>query len=467
MLKLYNTATRRKENFKPLHKSYVGIYTCGPTVYNYAHIGNFRAYLTADILQRYLKYKGYRVRWVMNITDIDDKTIAGAKSKRMSLERYTSRYKKAFIEDTHTLNIQKCNFYPEATEHIPEMVRLVKTLLRRGYAYWGDNSIYFNISKFKRYGQFGRIDLRKIRPGIRVDYDSYNKTDIRDFVLWKGRKKGEPFWSTEIGEGRPGWHLECSAMAVKYLGQPFDIHTGGVDLIFPHHENEIAQSMAAYGQPLAKFWIHNEHLLVNSKKMSKSLGNFYTLRDITAKGYHPIALRYFYLCGHYRDKLNFTFTSLKSAQSSFYNLVNFVKKLYEIKGSNTLSIKIRRVINKAKEAFEKHMDNDLNTPKALAVLFSLVGEVNRFGIDRLTESDASLIIKTILDFDKVLGLEIKQELVREEGIITKEIMGLVWRREKLRAMREFKKADEIRKELAAKGIYIEDTKKGPRVTLKG
>lgn len=462
MLKLYNTLKRKKEIFKPLSENQVRIYTCGPTVYDYAHIGNFRAYVFADILVRYLKYKGYNVLWVMNITDIDDKTIAGANKKGISLEEYTDFYKKAFFEDLTKLNIQKANYYPEATKHIKEMVELVKILLKKGYAYKSaDGSIYFKISKFKNYGKLVSIPLKSLKSNQRMICDNYSKEEVADFVLWKAKKENEPFWKTEIGEGRPGWHLECSVMSTKYLGQPFDIHTGGIDLVFPHHQNEIAQSEAAFEKPLAVFWLHNEHLLVEGQKMSKSLGNFYTLKDIEAKGFRPLALRYLYITAHYRDKLNFTFPSLKSAQNTLENLENFVFILKNTPfTSNKIRPKISKLAEKFEKNFEKSMDDDLNSPKALAFLFDFIGKIQKEIKDgRLSMNEADLVLKTVLKIDQVLGLNL--EKIKKETI-TKEVLNLIKEREKMRALKNFTKADYLREEIRKKGYFLEDTPYGPR-----
>jgi cysteinyl-tRNA synthetase len=294
-IKFYNTLTRHLDSFKPIEKDTVKIYSCGPTVYDYAHIGNFRSYIFSDLLRRFLKYEGYKVIHTMNLTDVDDKTIRRSNEENMSLKEYTDKYIKVFFEDLETLNIEKVEYYPRATEHINEMIELIKKLDKNGYTYEADGSIYFNISKFKEYGKLSKIDLSGMKSGVRIDVDEYNKEDVRDFVLWKGKKEGEPFWETEYGAGRPGWHIECSAMSSKYLGETFDIHTGGVDLIFPHHENEIAQSECASGKKFVNYWLHCAHLIVNGEKMSKSKGNFYTLRDLLKKGYSPKAIRYLLL----------------------------------------------------------------------------------------------------------------------------------------------------------------------------
>jgi len=316
MLKLYNTFGRKKENFKSLKKGKVGIYVCGLTVYNFGTIGNYRALVNSDVLVRYLEYKGYNVNKIVNITDVDDKTILGSTKANKSLKEFTKKYEKAFFEDEGKLNIKKASKYPRATDHIKDMIVIIKKLLDKGLAYKADDGIYFNVKKFKRYGKLSGVKIAGLKAGAseRVKGDEYDKDNVRDFALWKfyDNKDEKVFWDTEFGKGRPGWHIECSAMSSKYLGQPFDIHTGGVDLIFPHHENEIAQSEGCCDKKFVNYWIHNEWLMVNGKKMSKSLGNYYTVRDIVDKGFNPLALRYFYLTGHYRSQLNFTLDNLNS-----------------------------------------------------------------------------------------------------------------------------------------------------------
>ncbi len=306
MLRFYNTLSNRKEPFVPLYPGKVLIYTCGPTVYDYAHIGNFRSYIFEDLLRRYLKFKGYQVTQVMNITDVDDKIIRASKAAGQDIGEFTKKYISAFFEDLDALGIERAEFYPRATEHIPEMVELIKKLQQKGFTYTTDGSIYFKLSSFPSYGKLSKIDLQGIKPGARMDLDEYEKEDVRDFVLWKGKKEGEPYWKTELGPGRPGWHIECSAMSMHYLGESFDIHAGGVDLIFPHHENEIAQSEAATSRQFVRYWLHCRHLIVEGEKMSKSKGNYYTLRDLLGKGYQPLAVRYLLLSAHYRRQLNFT-----------------------------------------------------------------------------------------------------------------------------------------------------------------
>ncbi|HOK56363.1 MAG TPA: cysteine--tRNA ligase [bacterium] len=458
MIKFYNTLTKKKEDFYPISDRFVKMYTCGPTVYDLAHIGNFRAYVFEDLLHRYLEFMDYKVVRVMNITDVDDKTIKGAKKEGISLKEYTDRYIKIFLEDMETLRLKKPDFLPRATEHIKEMVELIKKLLEKGYAYYKDGSVYFSISKFPSYGKLSGIDLSKIKIGARVDTDEYEKEDVRDFVLWKKAKEDEGvWWETEIGKGRPGWHIECSAMSMKYLGETFDIHTGGVDNIFPHHENEIAQSEGATGKKFVNFWLHCAHLLVNGEKMSKSKGNFYTLRDLLNKGYNPVAIRYLLLSTHYRDPLNFTESSLKQAENTVRNYNEFYQGL-NICGSEKYNPEIKEEIEKAKKGFIEGLSDDLNISSGLSSIFNFIKKVNvffskgEFGKENVKE------VKDFIEgIDKVLCIiEKRQETLPEE------ILNLIKEREKARKNKEFEKADRIRGILKEKGIILEDTPYGTR-----
>ena len=327
MLRLHNTLTGNEEELRTIEEGVVRLYTCGPTVYDYAHIGNFRTFVFQDLLRRYLVYRGLRVKHVMNITDVDDRIIQNAHAQGMSLKDYTEKYTQAFFEDSRTLRIELPELMPRATAHIPEMVALIKRLEEKGYTYRKDGSIYFSISRFKDYGKLSKADFSGIQAGARVDTDKYDKENARDFALWKAPKEGEDFWETEIGPGRPGWHIECSAMSMKYLGETFDIHCGGADLVFPHHENEIAQSEAATGKPFVHYWLHPEFLIVEGEKMSKSLGNQFTLRDLLAKGPAPEAIRYLLLSVHYRRQLNFTWDGLQQAEASLQRLEEFVLRM--------------------------------------------------------------------------------------------------------------------------------------------
>jgi len=458
-LRFFNTLTRQKEEFHTVHPGEVRMYTCGPTVYDFAHIGNFRAYIFGDILRRYLEYKGYKVTYVTNITDVDDNTIGGSQKEGLPLAEYTKRYKEAFFEDLKSLNIKPADVYPEATAHVKEMVALVKSLIEKGHAYENEGSTYYRISSFPRYGRLSHMDMSGLKAGARVAADQYEKEQVADFALWRGwdKKDGETFWETEVGKGRPGWHIECSAMSMKYLGKHFDIHTGGVDLIFPHHENEIAQSEAATGEKFVNFWLHNEHLMVEGRRMAKSLGNYYTLRDILNKEYHPIAIRYLLLSTHHRQQLNFTFDGLEAAKNALQRLYDFVDNLKRVKDEKD-NPEANAIVQKAKKDFEEALDDDLNTSEALGVIFTLVKDVNRLTDEkRISKSDASKIIEMMNEFDSVLGL-----LKREELILDEEVKVLIEKRVTARKEKDFKLADQIRKDLEKKGIILEDTSEGTK-----
>jgi cysteinyl-tRNA synthetase len=439
-LKLYNTLTRKKEVFKPLKGKQVGIYVCGPTVYNYVHIGNLRAYIFGDILRRCLRYNGFKVKEVMNITDVDDKTIRDSQAQGKSLKEFTSFYTEAFLKDIAALNIETPEVMPQATEHIKEMLSLVKKLIDKGIAYKADDGIYFSIKKFKDYGKLSKINLKELKAGAskRVAKDEYDKESANDFALWKFYDKadGDVFWESDIGKGRPGWHIECSAMSSKYLGKSFDIHTGGVDLIFPHHENEIAQSEAANNQQFVKYWMHNEWVLVNGKKMSKSLKNFYTLKDITDKGFSPLDLRYFYLTKIYRQKINFTWKNLESAKTSLQRLKNIISELKDDKKTNEVYL----------GSFQKAINDDLNIPEVLQILWKLVRDENAQGK-----------IQTIKAMDEVLGLDL---LKKEKVEIPAEVKKLVKEREAARKAKGWKKSDSLRDKIKSLGFEVADTKQG-------
>jgi cysteinyl-tRNA synthetase len=458
--KLYNTLTRKREEFKTIHKNEVRMYSCGPTVYNFVHIGNLRSFMFVDLLRRYIKYKGYKLKHVMNITDVDDKTIRDSRKQGTTLKEFTKFYTKAFLEDLEILNIEKAEIMPKATEEIKDMVKLVKKLLDKGYAYKAEDGIYFKISKFRNYGKLAKLDLKQLQAGAsgRVKADEYDKENVHDFVLWKfwDKEDGDVFWETAIGKGRPGWHIECSVMSSKYLGQPFDIHTGGVDLIFPHHTNEIAQSEAAEGKQFVKFWVHNEHLLVNGKKMSKSLGNFYTLRDLLKKGYDQRAIRFELLSTHYRQKLDFREENLKKIPEILQKFYDFLDKLDETKDKED-NKDVPKLIEKAKSGFELEMNNDLNISGGLAVIFEFMTAVNKI-MDKISKKDANKIKRTMLKFDSVLGV-----MGHEKVKISKVVKGLVEEREKARKEKDWEKADKIRNQLKEKGFLIEDSLQGPRI----
>ncbi len=458
----FNTLTRRKEEFIPMKPGKVGLYTCGPTVYDYAHIGNFRAFVFEDILKRWLEYRGYEVIHVMNLTDVDDKTIKGSQKQQISLEEYTKHYTKAFFEDIKSLNIKSATYYPKATEHIPEMVSLIRKLIQKGYAYKGkDGSIYYAIGKFSNYGKLSRIKINKLKAGARVRNDEYTKEEAKDFALWKAwtTEDCDVFWETELGKGRPGWHVECAAMSIKYLGETFDIHCGGIDNIFPHHENEIAQSEAATGKKFVNYWLHNEHLLVEGRKMAKKFGNYYTLRDLLGKGHDPSAIRYLLLSSHYRAQFNFTFEALDAASAAVKRLRNFVRRLHDARGKDSGG-KVAELINEVERNFIGAMDDDLNVSLALAAVFDFVREVNGL-LDAcvISRNEAKEIDVLMKGFDSVLG--VVGEVAEEKGL-SEEAEILIARREEARRVKDWATADALRTQLRELGVIIEDTENGVR-----
>ncbi len=452
---LYNYLSGKKESFKPLKGKQVGLYTCGPTVYDYAHIGNFRTYIFEDILRRSLKHEGYQVHQVMNLTDVEDKIIKRAKAEGVGIDVVTSRYSEVFFNDIKELNIEKAEVYPRATAHIKEMIDLISKLMKKKLAYQGkDKSIYFDIAKFKNYGRLSGLNKRQVRTGARVEADEYSKNDATDFVLWKTNKPGEPFWKSPWGYGRPGWHIECSAMSMKYLGATFDIHTGAVDLVFPHHENEIAQSEGATGKKFAKFWLEGEHVLIDGKKMSKSLKNFFTLKDLKEKGINPLSFRYLVLLTQYRKKLNFTWKSLKSAEKSLSNLRAILDKDVPVDKSKPNKEYSGKAVIKYWRDFSDALADDLNTPKALSVLWAVVGDKKLSGAHRR---------ELVKNFDTVLGFGLIKPKPKKKAV-PEEIGRLVAERESLRAHKHFIQADALRVKIESLGYKLEDTEKGPRVT---
>ncbi len=463
-MQLYNTLSRKKEEFKPIKPGEVKVYSCGPTVYDFVHIGNCRAFICADILTRYLEYKDLKVIRVMNLTDVDDKTIRGARKENVPLKEYTDRYKKAFFEDIASLKIRKADFYPEATKCIREIVAIVKGLMEKGYAYKGDDgSIYYSVKKFRDYGKLANLKLDELQAGARVKQDEYDKEQANDFALWKAwdEEDGDVFWETEIGKGRPGWHIECSAMSMKHLGETFDIHTGGEDLIFPHHQNEIAQSEAFTGRKFVNYWFHNAFLLVNEKKMSKSLGNFYTLRDLIKKGYKPRAIRYALMSAHYRTPLNFTEEGIKAAQNSIDRLQEFIEKIRDLKKNSTAkeNSEVKKILENARQVFENSMDDDLNINEALAAVFDVVRSVNSLILEnKVSRRDAEKAEAAMIRFDKVLGL-----LEEEKEEISPEIKKLIEERNEARENKEWEKADQIREKIRQKGYELKDTREGTKI----
>lgn len=454
-MKLYNTLTRKKEAFKPLRKEWVGLYTCGPTVYNFVHIGNLRTYIFQDILKRTLTYDKYRVRHIMNITDVDDKTITGARAEQKTLAEFTRQYETSFKEDLKKLNIAAPFRFTRATEHIKDMAALITKLMRMGFAYKKDGSVYFSIKHFPAYGKLARLNKKGMQSGARIDADEYEKDAVEDFVLWKAVKKDEPSWRAPFGKGRPGWHIECSAMATRYLGQPFDIHSGGIDLIFPHHENEIAQSEAAEKKPFARRWMHGEHLLADDKKMSKSLGNVFTLRDVIARGFSPLAFRYLVLTAHYRSKLNFTWQSLESAAQSLEKLYEFVR---ELKNEKQKAKSKKRGLNEYKKRFDEGVFNDLDTPKALAIVWGMIRDYHKNPM----QYNPREILGMLRRFDEIFGLNLKNITTEK---IPASILKLATLREQLRKEKKWQEADAVREEIKKAGYIIEDTPDGIKIKI--
>lgn len=457
MIRFHNTLSGKLEPFHPIEPGVVKLYTCGPTVYDFAHIGNFRAYVFEDLLKRSLQFMDFKVIHVMNITDVDDKTIKGANAEGVSLDEYTKKYIDAFFADIELLNIAKADVYPRATEHIPEMVELVKGLLEKGYAYEREGSVYFDISKFPDYGKLSKIDRTELRTGKRVEADEYDKDHPQDFALWKHKKEGEPYWSTEIGEGRPGWHIECSVMSAKYLGEHFDIHCGGVDNIFPHHENEIAQSEAYSGKPFVNTWLHCRHLIVDGEKMSKSKGNFYTMKDLQQRKIDPLVLRFLLLSTHYRKMLNFTFEALDQASASLQRIKDFLYELDNRKFEEGTNDDITKLIEETKKEFIEGLSDDLNISAALSALFVMIRKANTLMTEgKVYSADAQNLTALVRSFDTVLA--VLPETVEET--LPPEIVRKIEEREKARARKDFELADRIRQELLEQGVQLSDTEGG-------
>jgi len=467
---LHNTLSGKVEPFVTLEPGQVGMYTCGPTVYDYAHIGNYRTFVFQDILRRFLKWRGFQLNHVMNLTDVDDRIIANAAAAGVGIREYTEKFVQAFFADCKTLSIESPEHWIRATDHIDDMVALIEKLQKNTYTYPSEGSIYYRIMKFPEYGKLSKVDLSGIQAGARVDNDRYEKESARDFALWKAPKPGEHFWETPIGAGRPGWHIECSAMAMKYLGDTLDIHTGGIDLAFPHHENEIAQSEAATGKQFVRYWLHAEHLLVEGEKMSKSLGNFFTLRDLFAKGYKPSALRFALASVPYRRQLNFTFDGLQQATSSVERLRNFAARLKNEKFPAGNQPGMAERIAKAADDFDAGLSDDLNTAQALAAVFDFVREANTaMDKDEFRQGDVAAALAFLAGFDKVIAVleDNDGEKLRAigfggdgGGLSDAEIEKLVAERQAARARRDFAASDRVRKDLSDRGIILEDTKDG-------
>ena len=489
-LHLFNTLSGKVEQFHPLQNNLVRMYACGPTVYDYGHIGNFRTFIVVDTLRRFLKQSGYQLKHVMNITDVEDKIIRNALRDGVTVQEYTKKYIKAFVEDAETLNIQHPEILVKATDHIPEMAHFITGLRDKGYAYQTeDGSYYFRIARFPEYGKLSKKDFAGMTDGARVDVDEYEKDNARDFALWKAPKPGEAQWDTEIGPGRPGWHIECSLMSMKYLGETFDIHCGGEDLIFPHHENEIAQSEAMTGKPFVHFWVHARFLLVEGEKMAKSAGNFYTVRDLILMGHKPSSIRFLLMSVPYRKQLNFTFDGLKQAANSVERLRNFKLRLDSSQFEEGTNAAIGAIARKTSDEMRAGLDDDLNTARALGAVFDMVRDVNaaadagevRIGdvpqlrkvleefdqIFAVLKDDDAAKVRSVVEWAKAEANEHTissetEELARAASLSDAEVEDLVAKHSQARKARDFTRSDAIRAQLAENGVILENTKDGVR-----
>jgi cysteinyl-tRNA synthetase len=460
-LSFYNTLTRHVQPFEPLESGVARMYTCGPTVYDFAHIGNFRTFVFYDLLRRWLRASGYKLDHVMNITDIDDKIIRNAVAQGKSLEEYTGTYVNAFFDDCAALRIERPERIARATEHIEAMAAAIHKLEKAGYTYRSDGSVYFRIAKFHDYGKLSHNDFSGIVAGARIDVDEYEKADARDFALWKAAKEGEPAWDTEIGRGRPGWHIECSVMAIQFLGATLDIHAGGIDLIFPHHENEIAQSESLTGKPFARYWVHSEFLLVDGQKMAKSLGNFHTLRDLFKRDVAPEAVRYLLASVPYRKALNFTFEGLNSAKTAIEMLRNFKFRLDSAKLAPGTNEAVAAHADEAVQRFRQSMDDDLNTAEALASVFEFLREANTaLDAGEFRAGNLAGAREVLRRFDDVFQVLTPSE--QAGGITDAEIERLIAERTAAKKARNFTLSDSIRAQLLEQGVILEDTKDGAR-----
>lgn len=463
-LRFYNTLTRSLDDFHPIEPGKVRMYTCGPTVYNVAHIGNLRCYTFEDLLRRFLKFEGYELLHVMNLTDVDDKTIRSSREKGVPLREYTKPYIEAFFEDLSTLHIERAEHYPAATDHVPEMIELISILMAKGFAYKSeDGSVYYSIDKFPEYGCLCRLDKSGLRPGARVAQDEYEKENIGDFALWKAwdEEDGDVAWDSPWGRGRPGWHIECSAMSMKYLGESFDIHCGGMDNIFPHHDDEIAQSEAATGRTFVNYWLHNAHLVVNGKKMSKSAGNFYTLRDLLAKGFGGREVRYELISTHYRQSLNFTLEGLEAARAALGRLDEFRVRLAECAGSEPAG-PLPAWAGEAQDSFREALRDDLNISGAMAAVFEMLRAGNReMDHGSVSPAVAAAALEVWAGFDRVLGF-----LVPVEEKVPAGVMELVAQRSAARERKDWAASDRLRLAIDEAGYAVKDTPQGPKVRRK-
>ncbi|HTS61835.1 MAG TPA: cysteine--tRNA ligase [Candidatus Acidoferrales bacterium] len=460
-LRFYNTLSQQVEDFTPARDNTARIYTCGPTVYDFAHIGNFRSFTFVDLLRKCLRLNGFELRHVMNITDVDDKIIRNAVAQHKPLTEYTNIYTDAFLEDCRTLRLERPEVLARATEHIQEMAQAISKLSDTGHTYASEGSVYFKIATFPGYGKLSHNDFSGNIAGARVDVDSYEKADARDFALWKAPKDAEPFWETPLGPGRPGWHIECSVMAIQYLGETLDIHAGGVDLVFPHHENEIAQSESLTGKPFSRFWLHAEFLMVEGQKMSKSLGNYYTLRDVLGKGYTPESIRYLLASVPYRKQLNFTFDGLKAAAIAIDRLRNFKLRLETDRFPEGDNAGGAARLAEAEHAFREALNDDLNTAEALAAVFEYIRDANSaMDSKQFLAGNASGALQFLNLFDCVF--DVLKPSVKAGELSDSEVDTRIAERTAAKKARNFAVADQIRDELLAQGIILEDTKSGVR-----
>ncbi|HUI82621.1 MAG TPA: cysteine--tRNA ligase [Candidatus Binatia bacterium] len=489
-LELFNTLSAKVEEFHPLEDNLVRMYACGPTVYDYGHIGNFRTFIVVDTLRRFLKQSGYQLKHVMNITDVDDRIILNAARDGVSVQEYTRKYRQAFVEDADALNIQHPEMLVNATDHIAEMARFIAVLAEKGFAYrTEDGSYYFRIAKFPEYGKLSKKDFAGMTDGARVDVDNYDKDNARDFALWKAPKPGEAFWETEIGPGRPGWHIECSTMAMKYLGESFDIHCGGEDLIFPHHENEIAQSEALSGKPFVRVWVHSRFLLVEGEKMAKSAGNFFTVRDLVLMGHKPSSIRFLLMSVPYRKQLNFTFDGLTQAANSVERLRNFRLRLETSQFPEDDNEAVAAIAKKTSEEMTAGLNDDLNTARALGAVFDMVRDVNAAAdAGEVRRGDVPALLKVLERFEEIFAVlkdgdaakvRATVEWAKKEGLAEKispataelakgaalsdeQVERLVGEHVQARKARDFARSDAIRAQLAENGIILENTRDGVR-----
>lgn len=462
-IKLYNTAERKIVNFKPIEKGKIGLYVCGPTVYGPAHIGHARTYVAFDIIKRYLKYRCFKVRHIVNITDIHDDIMKKAREQNTTIFKLADQNIKLFFKDMDALGVERADVYPRVTEHIKEIIELIQTLEKKGYAYETEDGVYFKVSKFKDYGKLSGIKLQKSKTGTRVDTDKYDKEAAMDFALWKKAKLNEPFWESPWGKGRPGWHIECSVMSMKNLGQTLDIHGGAKDLIFPHHENEIAQSEAATGKQFVNYWLHTGLLTIENEKMSKSMGNFIIIPDLLAQ-YDAKAFRFFIAGMHYRSEIDFSEDSMQKTKAALEKINNFIQTLHEISAEGKDSKEVSGLIALARSQFISGMDNDFNTPKAMAGIFDFVRETNRLISEKkLTKKDAEKALSFMKELDSVFNVF---DFRHKKAELPSDVAELARQREEARKKKDFKRSDELRNLILEKGYLVNDTPEGQKIRKK-